>query len=151
MTPEEIDLVQSTFEKVRPISTAAAGMFYGRLFEIAPQVRPLFPEDLAEQKRKLMGMLATAVTNLHQVEKIVPAMQDLGRCHAGYGVTDAHYAPVGEALIWTLDQGLGEAFRPETRKAWLRVYQLVSQTMLLGSAALDMGTPVESPEWGEEV
>src|SRR5262245_55422115 len=101
MTPAEIELVQTSFKSVAPIADQAADLFYGRLFEIAPEVRPLFPEDLKEQKKKLMGMLATAVASLHQVEKIVPAVQDLGRRHGGYGVTAAHYEPVGEALIWT--------------------------------------------------
>ena len=112
MTPEQVGLVQESFKKVQPIAAQAADLFYGRLFEIAPQVRPLFPADLKEQKRKLMAMLGTAVTNLHQVDKIVPAVQDLGRRHAGYGVTAEHYKPVGEALIWTLGQGLGDAFTP---------------------------------------
>jgi hemoglobin-like flavoprotein len=129
MTPDQIKLVQETFKSVQPIAAQAADLFYGRLFEIAPQVRPLFPADLAEQKRKLMGMLGTAVTNLHQVEKIVPAVQDLGRRHAGYGVTEAHYAPVGEALIWTLDKGLGAAFTPEVKDAWLGAYTTLAGVM----------------------
>ena len=107
MTPEQVSLVQESFKKVLPIAPQAADLFYGRLFEIAPQVRPLFPADLKEQKRKLMAMLGTAVTNLHQVDKIVPAVQDLGRRHASYGVTAEHYKPVGEALIWTLAAGAG--------------------------------------------
>ena len=76
-----------------PIAPQAADLFYGRLFEIAPDVRPLFPTDLAQQKKKLMDMMTTAVTSLHQVEKIVPAVQDLGRRHAGYGVKETHYHP----------------------------------------------------------
>ena len=129
MTPHEIQLVQTTFKSVAPIADQAADLFYGRLFEIAPEVRSLFPEDLSGQKKKLMGMLATAVTNLHQVEKIVPAVQDLGRRHVGYGVTAAHYEPVGEALIWTLDKGLGEAFTPEVKGAWVAAYTTLSGVM----------------------
>jgi hemoglobin-like flavoprotein len=102
MTPDQIKLVQETFKSVLPIAPQAADLFYGRLFEIAPGVRGLFPTDLTAQKHKLMAMIGTAVANLHQVETIVPAVQDLGRRHVGYGVTDAHYQPVGEALIWTL-------------------------------------------------
>jgi hypothetical protein len=75
----------------------------------------LFPSDLAEQKKKLMQMLATAVTNLHQVEKIIPAVEDLGRRHVAYGVTDKHYEPVGAALLWTLEQGLGPDFTPPVK------------------------------------
>jgi hemoglobin-like flavoprotein len=98
MTPQQVGLVQESFKKVQPIAGQAADLFYGRLFEIAPHLRPLFPPDLQEQKRKLMVMLGTAVTNLDQIDKIVPAVQDLGRRHAGYRVTAAHYQPVGEAL-----------------------------------------------------
>ena len=116
MTPEQIKLVQDTFKHVEPIAPQAADLFYGRLFEIAPEVRPLFPADLTSQKEKLMTMLGTAVTNLHQVEKIVPAVQDLGRRHVAYGVKDTHYKPVGEALIWTLDKGLGPAFTQPVKK-----------------------------------
>jgi len=103
---QEIALVQDTFKKVAPIAPQAADLFYGRLFEIAPDVRALFPADLAEQKKKLIAMLATAVNNLHQVGSIVPAVQDLGRRHVGYGVTAAHYKPVGDAPFldaWTCD------------------------------------------------
>lgn len=129
MTPAQVTLVQESFKSVQPIAAQAADLFYGRLFEIAPQVRSLFPADISEQKRKLMAMLATAVTNLHQVEKIVPAVQDLGRRHAGYGVNEDHYKPVGEALIWTLDQGLGKAFTPEVKDAWVGAYTTLAGVM----------------------
>ena len=99
MTPEQIKLVQTSFESVKPIAPQAAALFYDRLFEIAPDVRALFPADLTDQKQKLMSMIAVAVDNLHQVEQIVPAVQDLGRRHATYGVRAAHYQSVGEALI----------------------------------------------------
>ena len=129
MTPDQVSLVQESFKQVLPIAPQAADLFYGRLFEIAPQVRPLFPADLREQKRKLMAMLATAVTNLHQVDKIVPAVQDLGRRHAGYGVTADHYKPVGEALIWTLEQGLGDGFTPTVKSAWVEAYTTLAGVM----------------------
>ena len=88
MTPEQVKLVQESFKKVEPIADKAADLFYGRLFEIAPQVRPLFPSDMSQQKMKLMSMIGTAVNNLHQVEKIIPAVQDLGRKpFAGTGLT----------------------------------------------------------------
>ncbi|MGD9785625.1 MAG: globin family protein [Hyphomicrobiaceae bacterium] len=129
MTPEQVKLVQESFKKVEPIADKAADLFYGRLFEIAPQVRPLFPNDLSEQKTKLMSMIGTAVNNLHQVEKIIPAVQELGRKHVGYGVTAEQYKPVGEALIWTLDKGLGDAFTPEVKTAWVTTYQTLEKVM----------------------
>ncbi len=134
MTPAEIELVQSSFKSVAPIADQAADLFYGRLLEIAPEVRPLFPEDLSGQKKKLIGMLATAVTILHQVDKIIPAVQDLGRRHVGYGVTEAHYKPVGEALIWTIGKGLGDAFTPEVRSAWVAAYTTLAGVMQSAAA-----------------
>ena len=92
-------------------------------------MRKLFPDDLTEQKQKLMAMLGTAVVNLHKLDTIVPAVQDLGRRHAGYGVTAEHYKPVGEALIWTLEQGLGEAFTPAVKAAWVEAYTTLAGTM----------------------
>ncbi|MCB1513329.1 MAG: hemin receptor [Hyphomicrobiaceae bacterium] len=129
MTPEQVKLVQESFKKVEPIADKAADLFYGRLFEIAPQVRPLFPSDMSQQKMKLMSMIGTAVNNLHQVEKIIPAVQDLGRKHVAYGVTGEHYKPVGEALIWTLEKGLGDAFTPEVKTAWVTTYQTLEKVM----------------------
>lgn len=129
MTPQQIDLVQASFKKVMPIAGTAADLFYDRLFEIAPTVRPMFPEDLGEQKKKLIAMLATAVNNLHKLDAIVPAVQDLGRRHKGYGVADEHYAPVGAALLWTLEQGLGADFAPDVKSAWTEAYTALAGVM----------------------
>jgi hemoglobin-like flavoprotein len=136
MTPEQVTLVQDTFKQVAPIAPQAADLFYGRLFEIAPEVRPLFPADLTSQKEKLMTMIGTAVTNLHQVEKIVPAVQDLGRRHVGYGVKDAYYKPVGEALIWTLEKGLGAAFTQPVKDAWVAAYTTLASVMTQAAASV---------------
>lgn len=129
MTPQQIELVQTSFEKVVPIAGAAADLFYGRLFEIAPEVRPMFPQDMTQQKAKLMTMLGTAVTNLHRLDEILPAVKALGERHKGYGVTTAHYAPVGAALLWTLEQGLGPDFTPEVKDAWTETYTALAGVM----------------------
>jgi hemoglobin-like flavoprotein len=134
LTPAQIELVQTSFRSVKPIADQAADLFYGRLFEIAPAVRPLFPDDLTEQKKKLMAMLATAVTNLHQVETIVPGVEDLGRRHSRYGVTPEHYKPVGEALLWTLEKGLGPAFTPPVKEAWSGAYTTLASVMTSAAA-----------------
>ncbi|MGD9879707.1 MAG: globin family protein [Reyranella sp.] len=129
MTPQQIELVQSSFKKVVPIAGTAADLFYDRLFELAPTVRPMFPADLADQKKKLIGMLATAVNNLDKLETIVPAVQDLGRRHKGYGVSDEHYTPVGAALLWSLEQGLGADFTPDVKGAWTEAYTALAGVM----------------------
>lgn len=129
MTPEQVKLVQSSFEKVVPIATQAGDLFYGRLFELAPEVRPMFADDITSQRDKLLQMLTTAVTNLHQVEKIIPAVQDLGRKHVDYGVKDEHYDTVGAALIWTLEQGLKDDFTPEVKEAWVETYGTLAGVM----------------------
>ena len=134
MTPQQIDLVQSSFRKVVPIAGTAADLFYDRLFEIAPEVRSMFPQDLGEQKKKLMTMLGTAVSNLHKLDQILPAVKDLGSRHKSYGVTAAHYAPVGAALLWTLEKGLGPDFTPDVRSAWTTVYTLLATTMKAAAA-----------------
>ena len=129
MTPEQIALVQNSFKSVAPIASRAADLFYKRLFEIAPDVRSLFPADLSEQKIKLIGMLATAVNNLHRLDAILPAVRDLGSRHRGYGVTTEHYAPVGDALLWTLEQGLGPAFTSDVKVAWSEAYSTLAGAM----------------------
>ena len=129
MTPQQIELVQASFKKVVPIAGTAADLFYNRLFEIAPETRSLFPADLKDQKVKLMAMLGTAVTNLHQLDTILPAVKALGERHKGYGVTAAHYAPVGAALLWTLEKGLGPDFTPEVKSAWTETYTALAGVM----------------------
>jgi nitric oxide dioxygenase len=130
MTPRQIKLVQASFVQVAPIATIAADLFYGRLFEIAPQLRGMFPAEMGEQKKKLMGMLATVVNGLGRLDTLMPAVRALGRRHAGYGVHDEHYAPVGAALLWTLEQGLGDGFTAEVKEAWATAYGVLSQAMM---------------------
>ena len=129
MTPDDVELVQSTFEQVRPISQEAAGMFYGRLFEIAPEVKPLFKGDLTEQGRKLMATLAVVVGSLHSLPTILPAVSTLAKKHVEYGVKPSHYAAVGAALLWTLERGLGAAWTPEAATAWTNAYTTLSNFM----------------------
>ena len=134
MNPEQIKLVQDSFAQVAPIADRAADLFYERLFEIAPDVRPLFPDDMAAQKRKLMQTLSAAVGNLHRVEEVLPVLEDLGRRHVDYGTRPEHYDTVGEALLWTLGQGLGEAFTPAVEEAWTRTYGMIAEVMKAAAA-----------------
>src|SRR5690349_15902532 len=110
MTPSQIELVQNSFAKVAPISDKAAVLFYGRLFEVAPQVRSLFPDDMTEQRKKLMATLAVVVNGLSNLDAILPAASALAKRHTRYGAEPAHYAVVGEALLWTLERGLGPSW-----------------------------------------
>ena len=137
MTSKEIELVKASWANVVPISNLAAELFYGKLFEIDPALKCLFPENLEEQGKKLMMMINTAVNGLDSLEQIVPAVKALGQRHADYGVVDAHYDTVGEALIWTLGQGLGDRFTDEVKNAWLNTYTLLAGTMKDGAAEVD--------------
>lgn len=145
MTPDQVALVRTSFDKVRPISEEAARLFYARLFEIAPEVRPLFKSNMAEQGRKLMGALALVVNGLDDLAKLGPAVEALGKRHAAYGVTDDHYQPVGAALIWTLEQGLGPDFTAEVRTAWIDAYLALADIMQDAAASADqVPSPIRS-------
>jgi hemoglobin-like flavoprotein len=136
MTPQQINLVQDTFNMVAPIAEQAAALFYDRLFTLDPSLRPMFHGDMTEQGRKLMATLALAVSGLNQPEKIIPAVQHLGRKHVAYGVQPEHYDIVGEALLWTLGQGLGDAFTVETEEAWTAAYMMLANVMEGAAAAV---------------
>lgn len=129
MNSQQIGLVQGSFALVAPIADQAADLFYTRLFELDPSLRGMFQGDMAEQKRKLMTMLTVAVNSLTRPEALLPAVQALGQRHTGYGVENRHYETVGSALLWTLEKGLGEAFTPEVKAAWIAVYTLLATTM----------------------
>ena len=135
MTPMQKTLVQQSFKQVVPIADTAATIFYERLFATAPAVRPLFKGDLAEQKKKLVQMLAYCVNKLDAPDELLPAARALGKRHVGYGVTDEHYGLVGAALLWTLEKGLGAAFTPEVKDAWTAVYGVLAATMMEGTRA----------------
>jgi hemoglobin-like flavoprotein len=132
-TARDLTLVRDSFDKVVPIAGVAADLFYERLFYLAPSLRRMFPADMRDQKRKLMVMIATAVQGLYDLELLVPQLKALGARHTGYGVEPAHYTVVGDALIWTLERGLGNVFTPDVRQAWTRVYGLLATTMQDGA------------------
>lgn len=135
MTPEQIQLVRLSFVKVMDIKSAAGRMFYERLFAIAPEVRPMFKSDIGEQADKLMETLGVAVSALKNPAALLPILTQLAKRHQGYGVRDEHYDKVGEALLWTLEKGLGEAFTPEVKKAWADLYGQVASTMKAATAS----------------
>ena len=129
MTPEKIALVRSSWQQVLPIQDTAAQLFYGQLFELDPSLRSMFRGDMAEQGRKLMAIINTAVNSLDDLGPILGAVEDMGRRHVAYGVTEAHYDTVGSALIWTLGKGLGEQFTPAVRDAWVETYTTLASAM----------------------
>jgi hemoglobin-like flavoprotein len=135
LTSSQVRLVQSSWEQVLPIQQQAAALFYAKLFELDPALKSLFKGDMLDQGRKLTAMITAAVNGIAQVEELRPVVESLGRRHAGYGVTDAHYDTVGVALLWTLEQGLGSAFTPEVKVAWATTYAQLAATMRETKAA----------------
>ncbi len=131
-------LVQESFAQVAPVADQTAALFYSHLFTLEPSLRLLFSADLADQRRKLMQMLGVAVHGLDDLEALVPSLQQLAVRHVGYGVRNEHYETVGDALLWALEQSLGEAFTDEVRTAWAAVYGLVSSVMIEAAQALSM-------------
>jgi hemoglobin-like flavoprotein len=136
MTPEQKRLVQTSFALVEPIADAAAALFYGRLFELEPGLRGLFKHDMKLQGTKLMHVLGIAVRGLDRPDDLLPVVAQLGSRHAGYGVQERHYQTVAEALLWTLERGLGPAFTPAVRDAWVAVYGLLASTMQQSASRL---------------
>jgi hemoglobin-like flavoprotein len=135
MTDDQKTMVRNSYASVSPNAPEVAAMFYQRLFELDPGLRPLFKGDMAEQGRKLMAMIGTAVANLHQIDTIVPAVRQLGQRHHSYGVKAADYDTVGAALLWTLEQGLGDGFTLSVREAWTVCYGTLAGVMKEQAAA----------------
>jgi nitric oxide dioxygenase len=130
MTPDQVKSIQESFAKVAPIADTAAALFYGRLFEIAPEVKPLFRSDMTEQGRKLMKTLTIVVNGLGNLQTILPAASALAKGHVSFGVEPSHYTPVGEALLWTLERGLGADWTPELKGAWSAAYATLANFMI---------------------
>lgn len=135
MTPDQIHLLRRSFAKIEPQASLAALAFYRRLFELAPQVRPLFKSDIESQATKLMDMIGLAVSLTDHPGSMESDLRELGARHIDYGALDAHYPVVGAALLDMLAEILGEEFTPATKAAWVEFYGLVSQKMMEGAAA----------------
>lgn len=133
MTPEQKAIVKDTWAKVLPIKDAAADMFYGRLFEQYPEVRPYFKNDMKGQGAKLMAMLNQAVMSLDEIEKLIDPLHQAGLAHKGYGVQAADYDKVGSCFLWTLSQGLGDAYTDDVEQAWTVTYQTLASVMIEGA------------------
>jgi nitric oxide dioxygenase len=130
MNTDQIAHLESSFRLVAPIAEPAAAIFYRRLFELDPSLRPMFPADLSMQGRKLMQAIGFVVANLRVPDQLLPAVSALGARHAGYGVQRQHYETVGQALLLTLADGLGDAFTPPVHDAWAAAYGLLAQVMV---------------------
>lgn len=145
MTPEQKELVKSSWAKVVPIQETAAELFYGRLFSEYPEVKPYFKvSDMKEQGKKLMAMLNTAVNGLDNLEALIEPLKASGKAHKDYGVKAEDYDKVGAAFLWTLEQGLGDDFTPEIKEAWTVTYTTVASVMIEGAEYEDAG---EKQSW----
>ena len=135
MNAESVRLVRRSFEQLAPVAPQAAALFYRNLFRLDPSLERMFRGDMVQQGERLMKMIGTAVGLLEDQARLTPALRALGARHVGYGVQEAHYATVGEALIGTLEQGLGAAFSPPVRHAWVEVYAFIARTMMAAARA----------------
>ncbi len=133
MTPDQKQIVKDTWAKVLPIKDTAADMFYGRLFEQYPEVRPYFKSDMKSQGAKLMAMLNQAVMSLDNVESLIEPLKQAGLAHKGYGVKAEDYDKVGASFLWRLEQGLGDAYTKEAQDAWTVTYQTLASVMIDGA------------------
>ena len=148
MTPTEQQLIRSSWTAVEPFADDVAKVFYARLFEVDPRIAKLFRDsDMDKQRMVLMQTLSVVVRNIDRLDQIIPEVEALGRRHAGYGVTADHYATVGTALIWTVQQGLGDAYTDETGFAWADAYRRVSSAMIEAARMAETPTVQRKRKW----
>jgi len=148
MTPDQIALVQATYDRIAPIQVTAGALFYRRLFELNPELRQLFHSDIMTQSRTLTAMIALVVENLYQFDQMLPRVQLLGRAHIGYGARAEHYDTVGAALVWAIRQGLEEQFTLADEQAWIAAYAMLADAMKAGAASARLDNPEQVRETG---
>jgi len=131
MTPHQINLIRSSWAKVNEMDVVAVGnLFYNKIFEMAPAARQMFKGSIAEQSRKVFSMLNYVISKLDKLEDIISEVEKLAKRHAGYGVKEEHYTVVGNALLWTLEKGLGEYWNEELKQAWTDCYSTLATAMI---------------------
>jgi hemoglobin-like flavoprotein len=133
MTSRQIDLIQNSWEYVIQNVAEAGEIFYGRLFDQNPQLRPMFSSDVKGQSRKLIAIITFAVKKLKNLDEVIADVQALGKRHDNYGVQPSHYAIVGDSLLWTLEKGLGEQWNEELKNAWVELYTALAEIMIKAS------------------
>lgn len=136
MTPQQIELIKSSFAVLSRDVEATSNIFYTCLFELNPKLRLLFNVSSRVQGYKLIVMFGSVVANLENLAAITPVLEELGARHVQYGVTEEDYDTVSEALLWTLEQILGETYRPEVREAWLLAYGFLAKMMKAGARSI---------------
>jgi hemoglobin-like flavoprotein len=134
MTAEQVHLLRKSFALVEPHAQVAALVFYRRLFELDPGLRPLFKSDIEAQAAKLMDMLGLAVSSLENPAALEKQLLQLGARHTLYGVRDEHYPTVGQALLDMLAEVLGERWNAQVREAWVAFYTFTTEAMQRGAA-----------------
>jgi hemoglobin-like flavoprotein len=131
MTDQQIHLIKKTWRLLRDIDPQLLGdVFYKRLFLKHPSVRFMFKGPMEHQHQKFVSMLSFIVARLDHPEAVKSELVAMAKRHEGYGVKPAHYQPVGDALLWTLEQGLGREWTEEVAQAWQACYQTLTQAML---------------------
>jgi hemoglobin-like flavoprotein len=137
MTTQQIQLVQQSWQHVSALSPVTVGtLFYTRLFEIAPEVQPMFRAPVPEQSKKLLAMVSYVISKLNKLDDIVDEVGRLAQRHVKYGVQENHYAIVGSALLWTLERGLDKHWSDDLKDAWVACYTLLSGAMIQASATI---------------
>ncbi|HET9823879.1 MAG TPA: globin family protein [Chitinophagaceae bacterium] len=135
MTQHQINLIRASWAKASSMNTVVVGdLFYGKIFEIAPAARDMFKGSMAEQSRKVFSMLNYVISKLDRLDDIIGEVEKLARRHTNYGVREEHYSVVGDALLWTLEQGLGDQWNDELKQAWAECYSILATAMINAAA-----------------
>jgi len=129
MNKQQIELLQRAFAKVDPVAQEVGDLFYGRLFEMDPSLRPLFTGDIKAQAKMLMTAIGLAVQRLDHPDVVTSQVALIGQRHLNYGAMPADFDKFGAALQWALEQTLGDAFTPSAKDAWTEAFKFIVQGM----------------------
>ena len=135
MKPDQVTSITHSFQQLLPTEDALAALFYARLFALDPTLMPLFGTDMRAQGRKFTDMLRVIVAGLDEQHLLLGSLQEQGRQHRAFGVRAEHYATVGAALLWAIEQMLQQRYTAEVAQAWSALYLLVATTMQEAAAS----------------
>ncbi|EKV03296.1 hemoglobin-like flavoprotein [Leptolyngbya sp. PCC 7375] len=129
-----VELLEQSFELVKPKADQFVGSFYNNLFTDYPAAKPLFEHsDMAKQQQMLKGALVMVIENLRKPEVLSNALKGLGARHVKYGALPEHYPLVGNSLLKTLEQYAGDAWTSDLKEAWAGAYGAITELMLEGA------------------
>lgn len=142
--PTDHDLLMEVLDWVAPVGSEAMHRFYVGLFEVAPELRELFPPVIETQEEKLLSAIVALLQLFNageaEMEQLNSALARFGRSHTRFqpSATIEEYAAVKTVLFGVLADMLAGKLTDRHVEVLTRAYEYAAGGMLQAQATAIM-------------